>query len=469
MGEIPSRGEASARTPGRLIGLAVAALATYVAASRVTASVERAQEVEPPTPRPLAAPAPRPDGLAALDWLAPEPRLRVGLPGASRVSIAADSGVLVFPLGRRSEPAGRGYALPRASFAAGGRGSSPLRPPLLLAAAGTPAEPPTSRLRLIEASLELHAARVVPVGLADVLATGDHSYRGYLEVRAGDDGLGVVNVVNVEDYLRGVVPNELSPLAAPKLEAMKAQAVAARTYALRHRSEHAARDYDICATAACQVYHGASSEHPLSDQAVAETRGMLLHYRGSPIDALYTSNCGGHTEDGENIFEGEDNAPYLRGVVCAPEGRAAIPTSGGAVSTRRSAREGRWRVRLSSTEVARAVSRYGTLSSVRDLEPRRLGVSGRVVELAVLGPQREEVVLRGLAVRRGLGLRESLFVLDRETDAAGQVRGFVFSGRGWGHGVGLCQAGMLGMARAGASYEQILTHYYTGVTLRKAY
>ena len=121
---------------------------------------------------------------------------------------------------------------------------------------------------------------------------------------------------------------------------------------------------------------------------------------------------------------------------------------------------------MTPAEVAKAVTRYGTVENVRDVVPRRVGVSGRVVELAVLGGRdREELVLRGLKVRFGLGLRESLFVIDRETDGRGAVQRFVFTGKGWGHGVGLCQVGAAGMAQAGSRFESILTHYYTGVRL----
>jgi stage II sporulation protein D len=92
------------------------------------------------------------------------------------------------------------------------------------------------------------------------------------------------------------------------------------------------------------------------------------------------------------------------------------------------------------------------------------------VELAVLGGRdREELVLRGLKVRFGLGLRESLFVIERETDGGGAVQRFVFTGKGWGHGVGLCQVGAFGMARSGSAFEDILKHYYTGIALQKIY
>jgi hypothetical protein len=133
----------------------------------------------------------------------------------------------------------------------------------------------------------------------------------------------------------------------------------------------------------------------------------------------------------------------------------------------RGSRYYRWEVRLSPSEVAQAVSRYGQVGTVKDVVPRRLGVSGRVVELAVLGTE-SELVLTGLKVRWGLGLRENLFVVDRELDGAGDVARFVFTGKGWGHGVGLCQVGASGMAQAGATYDQILKHYYTGISVSPA-
>ena len=105
---------------------------------------------------------------------------------------------------------------------------------------------------------------------------------------------------------------------------------------------------------------------------------------------------------------------------------------------------------------------------MRDVVVRRLGVSGRVVELAVVGSE-GELLLKGLKIRWALGLRENLFVVDRERDARGQVERFVFTGKGWGHGVGLCQVGAFGMAQSGSSYEQILAHYYSGIRLDRAY
>jgi stage II sporulation protein D len=128
----------------------------------------------------------------------------------------------------------------------------------------------------------------------------------------------------------------------------------------------------------------------------------------------------------------------------------------------------KWEVRLTPDELAAAIARYGDVGVVRDVTPRRFGVSGRVTELLVTGTD-GDLVLRGLRVRWGLGLRENLFVIDRERDPTGAVRRFIFTGKGWGHGVGLCQVGSFGMAQAGSTYDRILQHYYTGITLQQAY
>src|ERR1051326_4850666 len=148
----------------------------------------------------------------------------------------------------------------------------------------------------------------------------DKPYRGRIEVFANRRGsLTVVNVIGLEDYVRGVVPNELS---FPALEALKAQAVAARTYALKNRGQFAPEGFDLLPTTRSQVYRGLSSETALTTRAVDETRGIIATYNGEPINALYTSTCGGRTEDAENIFN--EAVPYLRGRECAAETKAAF-------------------------------------------------------------------------------------------------------------------------------------------------
>jgi stage II sporulation protein D len=692
--------------------------------------------------------------------------LRVGiLTGVARVSISADSGVLVYPEGASSEPGKDALRLPRATFLPRAAGQAPpsrfrlqlasLRDegaaqdivrkikdglhlptdvrfseetktyqvragawtsreqaegqigcfhPYGFARPWVVEEPQVAaadgRVQLLEATRDMGPVTLVPSRKEELLSVDGLEYRGLIEVRPDETGgMTIVNVVNLEEYLRGVVPNELSPSVYPQIEAQKAQAVAARTYAIRNRGQYQAKGYDICATQACQVYRGKSTEQPLSNQAVDDTRGIIASSADGPINALYTSTCGGHTEDGENMFEGE-GASYLKGVAClaehalwasvrtarvprrlgqeeglgrdvallialdvadsglysptalkgtateeelrgwttrlvnalhrrscpaparaitrrgaffrhvvdtlcwsdrergllAPEdtnyllqvddrarfvdaderaatalllqegvlspfedntlrpqvsvtraealhllagvaakaGEPAVQAGlfkeydGGRLSVARNeetasfsiqpnlwlfrafdgthlgtseltltagdrvnlvlrddqvvfleaeqSRQGaaadrasryyRWEVRLTPEEIAHSLERYGNVGRVLDIVPKRMGVSGRVVEMTVQGTN-GELALRGLKIRWALGLRENLFVVDRERSPGGAVTRFIFTGKGWGHGVGLCQVGASGMAQAGASYEQILQHYYTGVTLRK--
>jgi stage II sporulation protein D len=164
--------------------------------------------------------------------------------------------------------------------------------------------------------------RSVAFGSADERANpvklNGKSYRGKIEVFVNSSGaLTVVNVVPLEDYLLGVVPSELS---LPQLEAQKAQAIAARTYAVANINGYSERGFDMLPTVSSQVYKGVSIETKMGTQAVRETRGMIATYQGKPIMAYYTSTCGGRTENSENIFDHAE--PYLRGVECSLEGRA---------------------------------------------------------------------------------------------------------------------------------------------------
>ena len=530
-------------------------------------------------------------------------------------------------------------------------------------------------------------------------------YRGRLEVFANAQGsLTVVNVLGLEDYVRGVVPNELN---YPAIEALKAQAVAARTYAVKNKNQFASQGFDLLPTTRSQVYGGLSTEQPLTSRAVEETRGMVATFQNEPINALYTSTCGGRTEDSENIFSKAE--PYLRSRECSIEGRAhfaafviktsrepaelneeanlplardvallavngfslgssritdswlsavasssdvrnwlatvarlsrnpspavtddatrppafstalaaalygegradtlldnadveyilsfrdasdiparnradvalllrdgflslypdvtlrprdgmsrarmlrtiaslleargkllvqkgtAKPASSGALVLRstknrdmsvavasdaylfrafgnaayqmrsltvvggepvsfhlnsrgevdymeaRPAAEGaaaerfspftNWTMELSLGEVAARLSRWARgVGSLTDLRVAARGSSRRVTDLEMVGTNGNAHV-RGGRIRSALGLREQLFVIERRYDDAGRVTGFTFIGRGWGHGVGMCQVGAYGMARAGLTYDRILKAYYTGIELTKMY
>jgi stage II sporulation protein D len=159
--------------------------------------------------------------------------------------------------------------------------------------------------------LELRLTAVDP----EPVRVGSKSLRGSFVVRPGGNGVRLINLLPLELYLRGVVPAEMGPRVFPALEALKAQAVAARTYAVAHLDDHDDEGWDLCDTPACQVYAGAGAEQPASDEAVAATGGEVAVFAGAPIDAMYHSTCAGHTEDAAALFP-DRAALYLKGVPC---------------------------------------------------------------------------------------------------------------------------------------------------------
>lgn len=160
-------------------------------------------------------------------------------------------------------------------------------------------------------------ARILPAN-GEPLEVDGTPYRGVIEVFVGGNGLlSVVDEVDLEAYVRGVLPEEMGPEVYPMPAALEAQAIAARTYVLRAR-QHPDAGFDACATAHCQVYGGASAEHPISDAAVLRTAGQILAFEGRPALTYFSSTCGGATEDVADVFTGQSE-PYLRGVTCYPE------------------------------------------------------------------------------------------------------------------------------------------------------
>ncbi len=221
----------------------------------------------------------------------------------------------------REEPASRGLIRVRAGW----RTAEPADPAAELAKLGFDGIYPvaaTGVLRIEGASGGVvtsgEEVLIEPAGDWPVVVGGWRRYRGRVRARVVGKETLVINELNMESYLKGVVPVEMGPSQFPELDALKAQAVAARTYAVAHLGDHDDEGWDLCATPACQVYYGRSAEHPLSDRAVEETAGLVATYQGQPIDAMYTSTCGGHTEDAAVLFE-DRTQPYLVGVPCAWE------------------------------------------------------------------------------------------------------------------------------------------------------
>ena len=274
-------------------------------------------------------------------------------------------------------------------------------------------------------------------------------YRGYITLLK-KNGLTIINNVKVEDYLYGVVPKEMPPNWST--EALQAQSVAARTFALKNRKRHSAEGFDLCSTSHCQVYEGMTAETRTTTDAVNHTRGEVLFYKGSVIDALFHTDSGGMTESSENVWG--SSVPYLRAV---PEIQMQTQP---------------WSRTISVESLVRSVEQngksLGTPKEIR-LSPLTIGrgsgdrtPSGRVRSIEFIGTK-GRVVLSGNELRSMFSLPSTLFSVRFDRAEV------IFSGYGSGHGLGLSQWGAKAFADKGKSYKDILFHYYTGVTLEKLY
>jgi stage II sporulation protein D len=298
------------------------------------------------------------------------------------------------------------------------------------------------------------------------------TYRGLAEVLRDRTGLTVVNRVGMEAYLLGVVSAEMGRRSSAEQAALQAQAVVSRTYALRNLRRWRAQGFDLYATVADQVYGGVGSETPEGRAAVAATRGRVITHHGAAIEALYYSTCGGRTADGFEVFRGATR-PYLRSVPDeAPNG--AVYCS---ISPRYRWHE-EWTGETLRATLQRNLPRTtsalgGQAPYVTDVRVTRRTSSGRVDQLTI-GLGGSEVRVDGTAIRRvlrpatGEMLKSNAFDLIVTGGGSGVTR-LAAEGMGAGHGVGLCQWGAVGRARAGQSYHQILAAYYPGTRLERRY
>lgn len=277
------------------------------------------------------------------------------------------------------------------------------------------------------------------------------AYRGAVQLRPAGSGFTIINHVTAEEYLRGVVPEEMPSEWNP--EALKAQAVAARTFALENRKRHNSEGYDLCATTHCQQYSGVSKEKNGSDAAIKATLGEVITYQGKLIDALFHTDSGGMTENSEDVWG--SRIPYLR--AAAEVHTQTYP----------------WEKNITAENLAQLLARYGkNIGSLKkvELEPyipkknsKGRTVSGRVRQVRFIGTKGTAVV-SGNDLRNWLGLRSTLFDMSLRKNVV------FLHGYGWGHGLGLSQWGAKAFAdEKGYKYVAILTHYYTGTAVNKLY
>ena len=270
-----------------------------------------------------------------------------------------------------------------------------------------------------------------------------------------------IRTVPLDDYVRAAIISEYAPPEGdPALvqQMLEVQAVIARTYAVANLGRHAGQGYDLCSSTHCQLYEPSrlktSRWANLAAAAVTRTAGQLLWHRGAAVVALFHADCGGHTSTSAAAWGGTTR-PYL----------VAAPDEGPAKDAHAA-----WGYRIPLSQLTAALNadtRTSVGGSLRDITIRSRDRSGRA-ETIVLRGARERTV-RGEDFRTVLtrhfgarGVKSTLFEVRREGDA------MVFEGRGFGHGVGLCQAGALARLRAGASLPAVLKHYYPGTTLGAA-
>jgi len=402
--------------------------------------------IRPEGAQPPGAPPPAADPALA------DPPVRVGLVvGAGSVTLGGGSALLVIdadgaPLAEI--PAGEGWRAVRS-----GRGVAVASP------AGW-TSPSAARIQLR------------PADAGSFTRVGTRDYRGVVTIESDRTGLTAINRLGLEEYLAGVVGAEMGRREPREAEALRAQAIVSRTYALRNMGRWRAQGFDFYATVADQVYLGVGNENALGRDAVAATRGRVLTWGGAPIDAFFFSTCGGRTAEGTEVFRNASR-PYLRSVsdtdrsgtaYCAPSPRFA------------------WREEWTG-EALRDIMRRNLpaaahidesrVTRVRDVRITARSGSGRVALLAVSLPD-GDVSVEGPQVRQVLRnaagdiLRSNAFTLRAET-GGGRVTRLVAEGNGNGHGVGFCQWGAVGRARAGQGHEDMLAAYYPGATLERYY
>lgn len=341
----------------------------------------------------------------------------------------------------------------------------------------------------------------------DKIQVEDRNYRGYINFKIKGNKLLTINYLELNSYLYGVLPKEMPP--SFHIEALKAQAIAARSYTLANM-KHKKEGYDLCDTTHCQVYGGLDGESASTNQAVDETSGLIISHNDKIIDALYHSNSGGYTASSEEVWGG--SLPYLLSV--KDEFSNDSPNSN-------------WSVTMTPNEINGKLKNKGiNIGELLDLEILEISPSQRVVKLKVIGSLGEEILIKD-NIRQVLGATEikstsftikkegtvenknSIYAIDGKSrnlkaididksyiidsdlnkvslgglrkkavitkdniiemnnESTSNVNSFTFEGKGYGHGVGMSQWGAQKMAKTGYSCEDILKHYYSNVDIKK--
>jgi len=314
----------------------------------------------------------------------------------------------------------------------------------------------------------------------------DRQYRGIMELYPiAGRGVGVVNIIETELYLLGVVPSEVAPQWP--YEALKAQAVIARTQVLIRRARggiHKAEGYHLCDGEHCQAYRGKSNEANTTTRAVVETEGEILTYHGRPAYTFYHSNCGGWTQASKEVT-GWGDSPYLvTKPDIAPDKHldpldpwdfqlwiTDNPQANCNYPGRVRSSEFRWMKIIRQKDMTFRVNKDYPVGELVNIIPLRRSPSGNVNSLKLVGKKRTVVVTKEHLIRNVLGftsLKSTLFEIEVNRFKNGKVRNYWIYGGGWGHAIGMCQSGAAGLAgKFNLDYKAILNFYFPGTDIRR--
>jgi stage II sporulation protein D len=291
--------------------------------------------------------------------------------------------------------------------------------------------------------------RIVAQESGSFIRINGRRYRDNILVNTSGGKCTVINELGLEDYLNGILPSEVNAAWSP--ETLKAQAVISRTYVLRNLRKHEKDGFDVCTETHCQVYGGVEAEDPRTNSAVAASRSEVLVYKGELAQSLFHASCGGHTENPNCVWTWDSAAPeYLKGVkdkFCAESPHNY------------------WKNTVTAETIKSRLARSGyNVGTIKKIKTSGRDNSGRPEKLKITSSE-GTLVINPSKFRMAIDpwIIKSAFI----TSISRQGKAFVFEGKGWGHGVGLCQWGAKVMGDKGYDYKQILELYYPGTDVEK--
>jgi SpoIID/LytB domain protein len=308
----------------------------------------------------------------------------------------------------------------------------------------------------------------IPVGKGNFWAGwSDQQYRGIIEVIPDSNGFQLINLINLEEYLYGVLPSEMSA-DWPK-QALRAQAIAARTWAVKNIARHKHQGFNFCSSVHCQAYKGVGVETELTNQAVDDTAGLVAVLDNQPVDIFYANNCGGCTRDGVvdsltlnfNFYPSPlELEEWLKGepdVFCNLEATRLANF--------------RWKRLYAQEQLQAMLDKFNIdIGEPMKVIPQTRARSGHLISIKIQGTEANQIIEGENNIRKTLGnLLSSAFKIETRFNQEGHPVEYIFYGGGFGHGRGLCQVGMKGMALGGYDYLKILEHYYPETKIKKIY